>query len=199
MQQGDVGYLRHAPESREFLVKEATERRGEIGGKAGGRFGLDLRRGVDVPAEAEGKLSKDVKTDRKEIAEFSEISNLVTFLRKEPGTNAMEWIIENVDERKGLFSAVIHERDSYGGRLGTLNSRTKGGWAVQPVANFEPYAEIVNEQELTAATRTNIVATKTKSQKEVGRKLGIRSALVGRELDHVMLDPLVMPNEGDDE
>ena len=80
-----------------------------------------------------------------------------------------------------------------------MNSRTKGGWAVQPVANFEPYAEIVNEQELTAATRTNIVATKTKCQKEVGRKLGIISALVGRELDHVMLEPLVMQDEGGDE
>jgi len=199
MPQGDVGYLRHAPESREVRVRETSNRWGVIGGNAGGRIGWGLGRGFGVSAGADGQVSNELETDRMETEEFSEIRYLVAFSSKEPRTDAMEWAIESVDEKKGLVGAVIHEQDSQGGRLGTLKSSTKEGWVVQPKVKFEPRAEIVNEQELTAATQSNLFMTRRMNQVEKSRKLGIISALLGRELEHVTLNSLPKTSEKDNE
>lgn len=197
--QRNAGYRRPAPETRTLDIKEKSETEGNTKGRTRARLGFGFSKGIDASAEAEGELSKDKKTKRITERNFAEIRQLVTFSKREEVTNAMEWIVASVDPGKGLFGAVIDGEDTQGGRLGTLKSLKKGGWSVKPSIRFEPYAEIVNKQNLTVASKTRITAEQAKNEARLGRKLGIISALIGKEMEHVDLSPLVMPGEKEDE
>ena len=131
-----AGYRRTVAEERTGKFHETRETAGKTRSSLAAKLGVGLTRGVNASVDAEGELSKDVKINQHFEQEFSEIRHLVSFSKKEEGTNAMEWIIENVDPEKGLLGAVIDERDSQGGFIGTLKSPRKGGWSIKPSVKF---------------------------------------------------------------
>lgn len=193
-----AGYRRRVAEERNAKFNEKSETDGKTRSRFAGKLGFGLSRGVNASADAEGELSKDKKTKQIIEQEFSEIRHLVSFSKREEGTKSMEWIIENVDPENGLLGAVIDERDSQGGLLGTLKSPKKGGWSIKPSVKFEPYAEIVDKQTLTIAGNAKQLAAQAANQSKRSRKLGVISALLGKEIEHVDLSPRIMPEEEDD-
>ena len=78
-----------------------------------------MTKGISANGEIEGEVAKDKNTKMVVGQEYEEIRNLITFAKKDTSTGSLEWLIANVDPKKGLTGAVIDGKDYKGGRLGT--------------------------------------------------------------------------------
>ncbi len=195
MKYSDAGYRRQQTLDRTTRVQSEKTKSGKIAGKARASAGYSILKGPKASAEIESEISGDAKIEKQENTNFVKEHHLVMFHRKEVGTGAMEWRIADPDNAS-LGGEVIGDKDEFGGRLGTVLSRTKGGWTIQPSIHFQPHAEIVDTQKLNRSARRKMKKESKANEKALGRKLGIVSALLGRELAHVELDALVVDEDG---
>ena len=193
--QRDAGYKTLVEDSRVLQQSERTRTKGKSKGRLGGKFGLGFSKGVNADAYGEGDLSKEKNVELNIQQDYKEIRHLVTFSKKDVETGSLEWEIASVDPEKGLFGAVIDGEDTKAGRLGTLKASKKGGWSIKPSIRFEPYAEIVNQQELTTVGKAKQKSMLGKNEARLGRKLGVISALLGKEMAHVDLPSFEMSDD----
>lgn len=196
MRQLDAGYRRQVEEQkRDELSREETTS-GKLTGGLKSKIGIGMK-GVSGDASASGEVSGSKSWSEEKTQKRINVRHLVTFLKRDTQTGAIEWDISEPDGR-GLKGEVIGETDEFGGRIGTVRSANRSGWKILPSITFYPHAELVVPNSLTPARAKEIEKLQKKKEKEIKRKLSIVSVLLSKEVRHVPLEPLVVESDSTD-